>query len=284
MGSLHETFIQQYKKMRAFCAENNLLCYVHGTGRSSVELEEILCDGLNVKRDHQLGCNALMIGGMKKEDINIREELETLNHYQHMDSKQFVILGVPAVCNFLYNLHEEQNKHGETEKAIENAKNKTMPLFKDFDKKPTKIMPEFLLAGLDIEKQRIVDNPDFSVEHNYAGLKFDIDSIGYNEIEFEEIFNNNLKNGLLNNNSGTYTAVNGNQYKLTKNNDGEYLLNEKEIQLDHAGKDVLIYTDKEGMRITIPLSGFIPDKKPKKVAVPPFAFDMDKQKENERGI
>lgn len=155
-----EDFIQEFEEIRRFCSEHGISLAIHGTGINSAR--KIQEEGLEYRTPQILSTAIFQEKTTEEHDY---QKYSDLLNWPHRHYKGLVLVGIPDECAGVY---DEISKTG------------VKPLWELHDseeryEKHYTINSEFILGYIDVEKKEIVQNPNFSLSHNYEGLEFDTD-------------------------------------------------------------------------------------------------------------
>lgn len=139
--ALGEEFVSKYEEILDYCKENELLLYIHGTQPSIAQ--KILQEGLNYKIPSIESTTIL-------QNLENPKYAELLN-WPHQHYEGLVLLGIP------------KESFGEIWNKMDNSSNQVTTYSYN-------IGSEFLLGMLDISSRKVIQNPNFSTNHDYDNL------------------------------------------------------------------------------------------------------------------
>lgn len=147
-------FVKEFEEIRKRCEEEKVALAIHGTTPEIID--DILKDGLRYGNPQILSTSIIKETADQQPEYVIYSELLNWPHKGH---KGLVLLGIPLECmGIIY-----ENGEGSQPLWMENS-----------DGKYT-INPEFIIGHINVDKKRIIYNPQYKREHNYEGLIYDTD-------------------------------------------------------------------------------------------------------------
>lgn len=159
-------FVKEFEEIRRRCEEEKVALAIHGTTPEIID--DILKDGLRYGNPQILSTSIIKETADQQPEYDKYSELLNWPHRGH---KGLVLLGIPLECmGIIY-----ENGEGSQPLWMENS-----------DGKYT-INPEFIIGHINVDKKRIIYNPQYKREHNYEGLIYDTDAI----IKYSEQEENN---------------------------------------------------------------------------------------------
>lgn len=156
-------FVKEFEEIRRRCEEEKVALAIHGTTPEIIG--DILKDGLRYDSPQILSTSIIKQTADQQPEYDKYSELLNWPHRGH---KGLVLLGIPLECmGIIY-----ENGEG------------AQPLWMETSDGKYTINPEFIIGHINVDKKRIIYNPQYKREHNYEGLIYDTDvTIKYSETE-----------------------------------------------------------------------------------------------------
>lgn len=164
-----QDFIDQFDSLLTRLDQEDTFLAIHGTSPNNCE--DILQEGLEYTNPRILSTAVIQNMAHGEEEMHY-SEYETLLNWPHRQHKGLVLIAIPYECHYKEGLWEHFQ---DQQKSI----------YGSYD---YRINPEFIVGYIDVEKKKIVLNPNYHRNHDYSNTVKDNDICRMQNIQDNDHF------------------------------------------------------------------------------------------------